>query len=386
MGFGALSHLPNYYLKHKVRKEIIKRYDDIYDNTIHAIAGEVQITTHKIGNALGLSSKGKDFDEKVSPTELNEENHAAYKFFQEKSQVALSKLVKGRPLNTEENKKLFMRAFVLFIQKCFLLPTSPANVTPRALPTIFDIENTRTRNWALHVHNFLLEEVKKAKLQNTKSTNGCCYAMLIIYFHETPFGKDAKKPETQPPWIKYWTVGTLWKRLKEEKKRLKEEKRHAVVKYEESSSSDESYSESESDSEQTRSDELIQRQQKTKPNPARGERRSKQKHEMNANEEMLQQNEEPTLAKAVKGIKKRKQQEKESRDSKKAKKPNEDVPIGSSENEQNAILLGSAIVSLGRDDSGNLIVDGPPITESQPSIHPVPEPSQQPATQEEQPL
>ncbi|MED6122762.1 hypothetical protein PIB30_042890, partial [Stylosanthes scabra] len=144
MGFGALSHLPNYYLKHKVMKELIKRYD-IYDNTIHAIAGEVQITTHNIGNALGLSSKGKAFDEKVSPKKLNEEDHAAYKFFQRKSQAALSKLVKKTPLDTEENKKLFMRAFMLFIQKCFLLPRSPANVTPRALPTIFDIENTNFR-------------------------------------------------------------------------------------------------------------------------------------------------------------------------------------------------------------------------------------------------
>ncbi|MED6177075.1 hypothetical protein PIB30_094326 [Stylosanthes scabra] len=40
--------------------------------------------------------------------------------------------------------------------------------------------------------------------------------MLIIYFHETHFGKDAKEPEAQPPWIKYWTEGILWKRLKEE--------------------------------------------------------------------------------------------------------------------------------------------------------------------------
>ncbi|MED6224497.1 hypothetical protein PIB30_084647 [Stylosanthes scabra] len=111
------------------KRDLVDEWDlvhcyDIYHNTIHAIAGEVQITTHKIGNALGLSSKGKAFDEKVSPKELNEEDHVAYKFFQGKSQAALSKLVKETPLDIEENKKLFMRAFVLFIQKCFLLPTS----------------------------------------------------------------------------------------------------------------------------------------------------------------------------------------------------------------------------------------------------------------------
>ncbi|MED6175508.1 hypothetical protein PIB30_079029 [Stylosanthes scabra] len=153
----------------------IKRYD-IYDNTIHVVAGEVEITTHKIGNALGLSSIGKAFDEKVIPKELNQEDY-----------------------------------------DCFLLPTFAANVTPRALPTIFDAENTRRRNWALHVHNFLLKEVKKAKLHNTKSINGCCYAMLIIYFDETDFGKNTREPKAQPPWIRYWNGNTLWKRLKEEK-------------------------------------------------------------------------------------------------------------------------------------------------------------------------
>ncbi|MED6176698.1 hypothetical protein PIB30_090698 [Stylosanthes scabra] len=151
--------------------------------------------------------------------------------------------------------------------------------------------------------------------------------------------------------------------------------------YEESPSSNESYSGS--DSEETRSDELIQRKHNTKPNSARGEKRSKKEHDMNATEKMyegneplhlsqllaqgsvtgLHQNEEPTLAEAVKGIKKRKQQEKQARDRKKAKKPNEDAPIGSSEHEQNAIMLGSATIILGRDDSRNLIVDSPPITD-----------------------
>ncbi|MED6185262.1 hypothetical protein PIB30_055401 [Stylosanthes scabra] len=308
MRFGALSNLPNYYLKHKVLKKLIKRYD-IYDNTIHAIAGEVEITTHKIGNAISV--------QQVIPKELNEEDYAAHKLFQGKTQAALSKLVIDTPLNTDENKRLFMRAFVLFIQKCFLLPTSAANVTTRALPTIFDVVNTRRRNWALHVHNFLLEEVKKAKLHNTKSINGCCYAMLIIYFHETHFGKNAKEPEAQPPWIRYWNSNTLWKRLKEEKchaavnksgaglvktGQIKDEKDRFQKKnpkknasseseseYEESSSFDESYSGS--DSEETISEELIQRKQNTKPNPIRDKKRSKKKHGMNATEEMYDINE-----------------------------------------------------------------------------------------------
>ncbi|MED6212112.1 hypothetical protein PIB30_080178 [Stylosanthes scabra] len=165
--------------------------------------GEVEITTKKIGNALGLSSTGTPFPDKVVPKELSDEDYAVYKFFQGKTQAQLGKLIMDKPVDIVENRRLLMRDFLLFIQKCFLLATSSANVTPRAYPTLYDVENTKQRNWALHVHNFLLEEIKKAKENNTKSVNGYCYAMLIIYFHETQFGKNSRDPIAQPPWIHY---------------------------------------------------------------------------------------------------------------------------------------------------------------------------------------
>ncbi|MED6148049.1 hypothetical protein PIB30_049509 [Stylosanthes scabra] len=225
---------------------------------------------------------GKPFDEKFIPKDLNEEDYAAHKFFQGKTRAALSKLIMDTPLDTYENKRLFMRAFVLFTQKCFLLATSSANVTPRALPTIFDVENTKERNWALHVHNFLLEEVKKAKLNNTKAIHGCCYAMLIIYFQETQFEKNAKEHQLQPPWIRYWNGDTLRERMKQEKRHAakKNPKKKASSEYEseaeyEESSSDES--DLKSYSEETRSAKLIQKKQNTKPNPVQEETRSKKK-------------------------------------------------------------------------------------------------------------
>ncbi|MED6188067.1 hypothetical protein PIB30_082504 [Stylosanthes scabra] len=75
MGFGVLSNLPNYYLKQKVLKELFNHFD-IYDNTIHAVARELEITTKKIGDALGLSSIGTPFPDKVVPKELSEEDLA----------------------------------------------------------------------------------------------------------------------------------------------------------------------------------------------------------------------------------------------------------------------------------------------------------------------
>ncbi|MED6114151.1 hypothetical protein PIB30_077547 [Stylosanthes scabra] len=192
MGFGVLSNLPNYYLKQKVLKELFNCFD-IYDNTIHAVAGEVEIiTTKKIGDALGLSSTGIPFPDKVVPKELSEEDFAVYKFFQGKTQAQLGRLIMDTPVDMVENKRLFMRVFLLFVQKTLLLATSFANVTPRAYLTLYDVENTKQRNWALHVHNFLLEELKKAKKNKTKSVHGYCYALLIIYFHETQFGKNSR--------------------------------------------------------------------------------------------------------------------------------------------------------------------------------------------------
>ncbi|MED6140985.1 hypothetical protein PIB30_098943 [Stylosanthes scabra] len=191
LGFGVFSNLPNYYLKQKVLKQIYKCFDT-YDNTIHAVAEEVEITTEKIGKALGLNHTGSIYDEKITPRELSAEDYTAYKFFQGKTQATLSSLIFNTKVDTEENKVLFKRAFLLYIQKCFLFPTSAPNVTPRALPTLFDPENTRNKNWALHVHNFLLEEIEKASKNNAKSVSGCCYALMVIYFHETHFEKNSR--------------------------------------------------------------------------------------------------------------------------------------------------------------------------------------------------
>ncbi|MED6128788.1 hypothetical protein PIB30_101325 [Stylosanthes scabra] len=324
LGFGVFSHLPNYYLKQKVLKEIYNRFDTD-DHTIHAVAGEVEITTQKIGKALGLSSIGTPYDDKVTPKDLSEEDHSVYKFFQSKTQAALAKMIYDTPVDMEDNRKLFKRAFLLYVQKCFLLPTSAPNVTPRALPMLFNLENTRNQNWALHVHNFLLEEVKKAKTNNTKSVSGCCYAMLIIYFHETNFGKNSRNPLVQPPWIQYWKGDTLWKRMKQEK----------------TNAADDTFSKDESDSEETRSESLVQVKSKSK----RGTVSDSARDEGSSETLPLTQKRDSqildghTLAQAVLSIKKRKHQEREEMSKKRTKQPIEDPPID------------STTVSLGNDGS-----------------------------------
>ncbi|MED6119299.1 hypothetical protein PIB30_010541 [Stylosanthes scabra] len=145
LGFGTFSHLPCYNLKQHMLKELVNIYD-VHDNTIHSVRGDVEIITDKIGKALGLSWNGDPFDDKVSEKDLNDEDHVIFKMFEGKSQAELTMLVKRTPIDTEANRNLFKRAFLIFIQKVFLFPISSPNVTPKAFPTLFGLENTRGRN------------------------------------------------------------------------------------------------------------------------------------------------------------------------------------------------------------------------------------------------
>ncbi|MED6183409.1 hypothetical protein PIB30_037595 [Stylosanthes scabra] len=216
MGFGALSHLPANNLDQQLLKQIYDRYD-IHDNTIYSDAAAVKLTTRKIGDALGLCSKGTAYETIVVRNNLSQEDKDVHKFFQGKTAIELTELVQTTPLDTEENRKLFMRAFILFIQKAFLLPNSTVRIVPTALTTLFDLETTSKRNWALHVHDFLILELKKAKQNNAAAIHGCVYVLMIIYFHETQFGENSKEVEAQAPWIAYWKGDTLKKRLKQER-------------------------------------------------------------------------------------------------------------------------------------------------------------------------
>ncbi|MED6131655.1 hypothetical protein PIB30_011506 [Stylosanthes scabra] len=367
MGFGAFESLPDYNLKQHMLKELVNIFD-IRDNIIHSVHGEVEITTQKIGKALGLSWNGRfpvhptfyfRFDAFVIPTlclilsgsmcrgpfcakvdekTLSEEDLAVFKMFQGKHQVDLARLVLRTPVETEANRILFKRAFLIFIQKCFLLAISSSNVTPRALPTLFGIDTTKERNWALHVHDFILEEVKKAKQNNTKAIHGCCYVLMIIYFHETHVGKNPREPKARLPWNTYWTGENIRKKLhreqnhatglvqtgrlragKERLERRNKDLKMGVIRRKdpetsESESAEEGSDESSSggsspdiDSENTMSEEMVQRRPLANPSPALQERRSKKRQE--PIDSGVQRNDERNIPQGTGALGKRKQPE-----------------------------------------------------------------------------
>ncbi|MED6146471.1 hypothetical protein PIB30_034699 [Stylosanthes scabra] len=73
-------------------------------------------------------------------------------------------------------------------------------------------------NWARHVCSFLLDGITEMRWKKSKGVEGCVFALLIIYLHETRFGEDSEDDEARPPWLSYWRGDTLKERLKLEKK------------------------------------------------------------------------------------------------------------------------------------------------------------------------
>ncbi|MED6184284.1 hypothetical protein PIB30_046011 [Stylosanthes scabra] len=105
---------------------------------------------------------------------------------------------------------------------------------------------------------------------------------MVIYFHETHFGKNSREAKAQPPWIQYWTRKTLWDRMVQEKtmraglvrtakapltnkRKNKKNTRSGSSSESEYISSDSLYEEGyDSDSEMTRSEAVVRVERKTK--------------------------------------------------------------------------------------------------------------------------
>ncbi|MED6221160.1 hypothetical protein PIB30_051778 [Stylosanthes scabra] len=185
MGLGAFQHLPNFYINHKVLIELLRSYD-IFTNTISTSVGEFLITSEKVGHAFGLNCRGDLFEKRQKDFEdkLNDEEKQALDLFKGKSLTFVQDMVKDCPIETNEQKRTFKRAFALFIQKSFLLPTSSAYISPVHLPVIRDIDNTHDKNWAHHVNSFLINGIKEFHDQGSQAVKGCHFVLMNLFQRE----------------------------------------------------------------------------------------------------------------------------------------------------------------------------------------------------------
>ncbi|MED6165645.1 hypothetical protein PIB30_101645 [Stylosanthes scabra] len=178
MGLGAFQHLPNFYINYKILIELVRSYD-IFTNTISTSVGDL------------FEKRQKEFEDK-----LNEEEKEALDLFKGKSLTFVQDMVKDCPIETDQQKRAFKRAFALFIQKSFLLPTSSAYISPVHLPVIRDVDNTQGKNWAHHVNSFLINGIKEFHEQGSQAVKGCHFVLMIIYFRERYDGKSLNDPNS----------------------------------------------------------------------------------------------------------------------------------------------------------------------------------------------
>ncbi|XLR03254.1 hypothetical protein S83_069452, partial [Arachis hypogaea] len=177
MGFSSMKAIQDWKIDRRLFLALAKAYNTT-TSKLELLVGDIDVTTDKIGLALGLPSIGKSF--------LEEEDWT----LEQKRLVAPFKSVTNPWLQ----------------ERC----------QPKHLRAIVDVENITRYNWARFVHDELMKGVQKFKEKNTLSIDGCLYVLMIIYYHKDTFGDKENYMGPPPPWIAYWDKEKLAKKLTQE--------------------------------------------------------------------------------------------------------------------------------------------------------------------------
>ncbi|QHN82054.1 uncharacterized protein DS421_20g692340 [Arachis hypogaea] len=117
-------------------------------------------------------------------------------------------------VDNEQDRLMFKRIFILYIQMAFLLPTTINKISPVHLAPIFEMDTITERNWGGHALSFIIKGITDYKLKKKKAIDGCLFALMIIYFHLSK-NKDKKRAERPPePWIANWSKEQLVERMR----------------------------------------------------------------------------------------------------------------------------------------------------------------------------
>ncbi|RYQ94963.1 hypothetical protein Ahy_B08g089942 [Arachis hypogaea] len=188
MGFGALAHIPEMNVSHALLRELIDHFDE-EKGCLKTLQGRIYITPRKVATALGITNRGNRFHDKECA---------------------------GYERRGEENRKKFKRTFVIFIQKCFLLPTMVSVASPIYKPPIFHVDKIWEWDWAKHVLNFLMKGVENKRKGRKQSVDGCVFVLMLIYFHETKFPRPFTPDAPPAPWVAHWTKQMMLERISSE--------------------------------------------------------------------------------------------------------------------------------------------------------------------------
>ncbi|RYQ98737.1 hypothetical protein Ahy_B07g086506 [Arachis hypogaea] len=185
LGFGGLMHIPPMNVPHKLLKELANSFK----------MGKNTLETSYSSFKAKPKTRGDIFPDKVSYEELSEEDKLIFRRFQRNTLKNLTDDMMSIGVENEEDRLMFKRIFILYIQMAFLLPTTINKVSPVHLAPIFKMDKITEGNWGAHVLNLIIKGITDYRLKKKKSIDTCLFALMIIYFHL------AKKGEEKP-----WTA------------------------------------------------------------------------------------------------------------------------------------------------------------------------------------
>ncbi|XP_057746353.1 uncharacterized protein LOC130965601 [Arachis stenosperma] len=146
LGFDGLMHIPPLRVDHQLLRELANNFK-LGENRLKTGYGSFQITPRKIGHALGINATGDLFPEKVEYKKLSDDDKIIYRRFQGKTLKSLTDEMMEIGVGNEEERLMFKRIFILYIQMAFLLPTTINKISPVHLAPIFKMDGISERNW-----------------------------------------------------------------------------------------------------------------------------------------------------------------------------------------------------------------------------------------------
>ncbi|QHO13243.1 uncharacterized protein DS421_15g513850 [Arachis hypogaea] len=187
LGFGGLMHIPPLRVHHQLLRELANNFK-LGENRLETGYGSFKITPRKIENL---------FPQKVEYKKLSEDDKIIFRRFQGKTLKSLTDEMMDIGVGNEEERLMFKRIFILYIQMAFLLPTTINKISPVHLVPIFEMDGISERNWGGHVLTFIVKGITDYKEKKKKAIDGCLFALMIIYFHLSK--NKGKKRAERPP-------------------------------------------------------------------------------------------------------------------------------------------------------------------------------------------
>ncbi|QHN80875.1 uncharacterized protein DS421_20g681960 [Arachis hypogaea] len=172
LGFGGLMHIPPLRVHHQILKELANSFK-LGENRLETGYGLCKLKPKTIGAALGINASGDLLPQKFNYKDLSEDNKQIFRRFQGKTLKNLTDEMMAIGVDNEQDRLMFKRIFILYIQMAFLLPTTINKISPVHLAPIFKMDTITEGKWRAHVLNFIIKGITDYNLKKKKAIDDC---------------------------------------------------------------------------------------------------------------------------------------------------------------------------------------------------------------------